>query len=164
MQIKRLFPGDDTTAVARLCAEVQALHAAAEPHRYKQPGRRFVAETARWFASLLPDHDCFILLGTVEGEAVAYASAALIRNFANIYQPAYLTLYVDQFGVTERQRGHGYGRLLLDELIEIGRSNRADNITLDVQAFNAGAIGFYRRCGFTDRRHRMVLALADEAA
>ena len=55
MQIKRLFPGDDTTAVARLCAEVQALHAAAEPHRYKQPGRRFVAETARWAETALAD-------------------------------------------------------------------------------------------------------------
>lgn len=164
MVIQRLIAGDDTTAVARLCAEVQALHAAAEPHRYKRPGRRFIAETAEWFASLLPDLDRFVILATVDGDPVAYASAALIYRDDGIYQPEHCSLYIDQFGVTETQRGNGYGRALLDVLIEIARVNEADDITLDVQAFNSGAIGFYRRCGFEFGRYRMVLPMENDDA
>ena len=161
MEIQRLIVGDDTTAVARLCAEVQALHAAAEPHRYKRPGRRFIAETAKWFTSLLPDLDRFVILATENGDPVAYASAALIYRDDGIYQPEHCALYIDQFGVTEKQRGNGYGRVLLDVLIEIARVNEADDITLDVQAFNIGAVAFYRHCGFRDGRYRMVLPMGD---
>ena len=164
MEIQRLLPGDDTTAVARLSAEVQALHAAAEPHRYKKPGRRFVTETAKWFASLLSDIDRFVLLGTVDGEAVAYASAALIYYAGDIYRPESSMLYIDQFGVTAKRRGLGYGRALLDVLVEIGRYNDAQDITLDVQAFNSDAIGFYQHCGFRERRYRMALALGNRHA
>ncbi len=160
--IQRLIPGDDTTAVARLCAEVQALHAAAEPHRYKHPGRRFIAETAKWFTSLLSDLDRFVILVTENGDPVAYASTELIYRDDGIYGPAHCALYIDQFGVTETQRGKGYGRALLDVLVEIARVNEADDITLDVQAFNTGAIGFYRHCGFRDGRYRMVLPIEDE--
>lgn len=158
MEIQRLVPGDDTTVVARLCREVQAMHAAVDPVHYRKPGRRFVAEAARWFASLLSDLDRFVLLGTVSGEPVAYASAALIEHPKDMYHNAYFTLYVDQFGVSEKQRGKGYGRLFVQGLIEIGRINEVHDITLDVQAFNSGAVEFYRRCGFDMQRHRMMLA------
>ena len=164
MEIHRLLPGDDTATVARLSAEVQALHAAAEPHRYKKPGRKFITETARWFASLLPDIDRFVLLGTVAGEPVAYASAALIYYAGDVYRPESSTLYIDQFGVTAKQRGHGYGRALLDVLVEIGRYNDAQAITLDVQAFNSDAIGFYQHYGFRERRYRMALPLEERGA
>lgn len=158
MEIQRLVPGDDTMVVARLCHEVQMLHAAADPARYREPGQRFVDEAARWFASLLPDLDRFVLLGTVSGEPVAYASAALIEYPKDMYHNAYFTLYVDQFGVTEKQRGKGYGRLFVQGLVQIGRINEVHDITLDVQAFNSGAVEFYRRCGFDMQRYRMVLA------
>lgn len=161
MEILRLIPGDDTTAVARLCAEVQALHAAAQPHRYKHPGRKFIVETAKWFTSLLPDLDRFVILATENGDPVAYASAALIYRDDGIYQPAHCALYIDQFGVTETQRGKGYGRALLEVLVEIARVNEADDIKLDVQAFNTGAIEFYRRCGFHTSRYHMVLPIGD---
>ena len=164
MVIQRLIPGDDTTPVARLCAEVQALHAAAEPHRYKRPGRRFVTETAKWFSSLLPNFDHFVILATVNGDPVAYASAQLTYREDGIYAPKHCALYVDQFGVTETQRGKGYGRALLDVLVEIARVIEAEDIKLDVQAFNTGAIEFYRRCGFHTSRHHMVLTIGDNHA
>ena len=49
----------------------------------------------------------------------------------------------------------------MDVLIEIARVNEAEEITLDVQAFNTDAIEFYRHCGFRNGRHRMVLPMED---
>ena len=49
-------------------------------------------------------------------------------------------------------------QLFVQGLVQIGRINEVHDITLDVQAFNSGAVEFYRRCGFDMQRYRMVLA------
>ena len=43
---------------------------------------------------------------------------------------------IDQLCVTATERGHGYGRRLLDEIDERARGRRADAVELAVWLFN----------------------------
>ncbi len=50
--------------------------------------------------------------------------------------------------VAPRAQGHGFGRLLLDELEQRARSRGAAHVILEVRADNLAALGLYERSGY----------------
>jgi GNAT superfamily N-acetyltransferase len=55
-------------------------------------------------------------------------------------------LYIGQFYLEPEHRGQGIGRALLAEAVNLARENQCVGIYLDT--FDAGALAFYRKCGF----------------
>ncbi len=55
-------------------------------------------------------------------------------------------LYIGQFYLEPEWRGKGIGRALLAEAEKLARENNCVGIYLDT--FDAGALEFYRKCGF----------------
>ena len=55
-------------------------------------------------------------------------------------------LYIGQFYLDPERRGQGIGRALLAEAEILARENECVGIYLDT--FDAGALAFYRKCGF----------------
>lgn len=75
--------------------------------------------------------------------------------------------------VHPQARGCGYGRLLLEDLLEAAKRLRADTVLLEVRPSNTTAIGLYQSVGFNEiglrkdyypahngREHALLLALA----
>ena len=56
-------------------------------------------------------------------------------------------LHID---LLERVRGQGFGRLLIDQLLEELRRRGSAGVHLDVDIDNANAIAFYRHLGFNE--------------
>ncbi|MCB9561937.1 MAG: GNAT family N-acetyltransferase [Kofleriaceae bacterium] len=146
---------DDAAALASLCAEVQALHVAAMPHLY----RRFddLAPVIADFRDRLGDDARASWIAEVDGVAAGYVCTQVVRQAAHVYALARAHLYVDQMGVRADLRGRGVGRALIDEVRAHARALALPRVVLDVQGFNAGAEAFYRRLGFTTRKHTMDL-------
>ena len=54
-------------------------------------------------------------------------------------------LYLEDIVVTEHMRGKGIGKLLFDQLIEIGREQQFSGMVWQVLNWNEPAINFYRK-------------------
>lgn len=59
---------------------------------------------------------------------------------------------VDQLIIKKEFRYHGYGKMLMDKVREIGKENKCDRIELDCWMFNSNAIAMYEHIGFDRQR------------
>lgn len=78
------------------------------------------------------------------GAVVGYGGLDLAGETADV-----MTIAVDP-----ARRGHGLGRVLLDELLERARRAGAEQVLLEVRADNPAAIGLYEAHGFEELRRR----------
>ncbi|MEE0700110.1 MAG: GNAT family N-acetyltransferase [Bacilli bacterium] len=70
----------------------------------------------------------------------------------NIKEKHSKKIHIDQLIVTEKSRGHGYGKLLMNELIKIGKENNCERVELDCWTFNENALAMYEHIGFKKQR------------
>ena len=77
-----------------------------------------------------------------------YEDNALVGllEFDHIYE----RLEIVNIYVKEEVRGKGIGSKLMEKLISYGKDNKCSNITLEVKRCNLGAIGLYKKYGFSE--------------
>jgi GNAT superfamily N-acetyltransferase len=68
------------------------------------------------------------------------------RYFATVERPLYLL----GMAVDPARQGTGIGRRCIEDAVTICRAWPADALCLDAYNADAGAGGFYRKCGFTE--------------
>ncbi len=56
---------------------------------------------------------------------------------------------VDEFCVHESCRGHGIGKVMVEDIHALARAFRCTDLQLNVYPQNDDAVGFYQKCGFT---------------
>jgi ribosomal protein S18 acetylase RimI-like enzyme len=66
------------------------------------------------------------------------------------FTPCAKVLYLINMAVAPDRQRSGVGRALLDDALTVVRSVPADAIRLDAYDCDAGAAGFYRKCGYTE--------------
>lgn len=139
--------GDEET-IASLLVDIHTLHAKGRPDLFGKGHAKFDAEAVRrMFHS--DDQPFFV---ADDGESVVgYAICKKIRN-QNPVQGDYTTLYLDDLNVDERARRRGVGSALLDACRAYAKASGCYNLTLNVWAFNEGAIAFYQKNGFACQR------------
>ena len=59
-----------------------------------------------------------------------------------------------RIAVLPKQRGHGYSRKLMDQMMEDAKNNQITDLTLEVRAGNEPAIGLYKAYGFVEEAVR----------
>lgn len=67
------------------------------------------------------------------------------------FTPVARSLYLRDMAVQPERQRRGVGRRCLDQAVEIARAWPADAIRLDAYDADAGAGGFYARCGFREK-------------
>ena len=67
------------------------------------------------------------------------------------FTPAKRPLYLTGMAVSVAHQGQGLGRMALEDACTIAEEWPADAVRLDAYDADAGAGGFYARCGFTVR-------------
>lgn len=139
--------GDEET-IASLLVDIHTLHAKGRPDLFGKGHAKFDAEAVRrMFHS---DDQPFFVADDGE-DVVGYAICKKIRN-QNPVQGDYTTLYLDDLNVDERARRRGVGSALLDACRAYAKASGCYNLTLNVWAFNEGAIAFYQKNGFACQR------------
>jgi GNAT superfamily N-acetyltransferase len=66
------------------------------------------------------------------------------------FSPCSKALYLLGMAVTPPRQGHGIGRKCLEEAVRIARTWPSDALRLDAFEGDAGAGGFYSRCGWCE--------------
>jgi ribosomal protein S18 acetylase RimI-like enzyme len=151
MRVRAAGP-DDVAALARLNAEVQKLHRAAMPDRYRDPP---LGELEDWMRRLLADPDVVLLIAEEDGSALGFAVVRREVSPGNTFALPRLRAMVEGIGVATTARRRGAGRALMAGAEELARSWGAAAIVLDVQSFNTDAESFYRALGYATVTRRM---------
>lgn len=142
--------GDEETIAALLVA-IHAQHAEGRPDLFGKGHAKYTADAVR----TMFDDPTLVILVAVEDDAVlGYAIAKLCEN-KNPAQGAYVTFYIDDLNVSASARRKGVGSALLDACRRLAKEKNCYNVTLNVWAFNEGAIRFYEANGF--KVQRMIL-------
>ena len=65
------------------------------------------------------------------------------------------TMWVDQLVIDKQYQKKGYGKLLLDKVIELAKQENCERIELECWAFNDNAVGMYNHIGFSEQRVKL---------
>ena len=139
---------DDAALISSLNADVQAIHAAALPERFKGPGAETFPPSAA--AGLLA-----VLVAETDGAPSGYAYAEVIRRAESSFHHAYDTVYLHHISVRSAHRRCGVGKHLIEAVRAAGNELGISLMTLDVWSFNDDAREFFRRHGFTPYIERL---------
>ena len=143
----------DAELVSALNADVQAIHAAALPWRFKSPGPGTFppAEAAALIAR--PGHIVFI--AEADSEPAGYAYAEVIRRPETAFHHAHESIYLHHISVKPSHRRFGVGAALLAAVRAAGKELGIELLTADVWSFNEGARAFFARHGLTPYIERL---------
>lgn len=137
----------DADLVSALNADVQAIHAAAQPQRFKSPGANAFQPSAA--AALIARSGNLVFIAEDDGEAAGYAYAEVVRRPETAFHHAYDSIYLHHISVKPTHRRRGVGVALLEAVRSAGQEAGIDLLTADVWSFNEDARAFFRRHGFT---------------
>ena len=149
--LRRAVPGD-AALLRELNREVQALHAAAWPRRFKPT----VSDQAP-FAAMLAEPEAQAFIAEVHGKPAGYCYVTVQRRPKNAFTTACTTLYIDQIAVLRAYQGHGVGAALIGRAKALVDELAADRLALDVWEFNARARRFFAGQGFAVYNERMQI-------
>jgi ribosomal protein S18 acetylase RimI-like enzyme len=144
---------EDAALVSSLNADVQALHAAALPHRFKSP-------TAETFppaeaAELLNNPATLAFIAEIDSVPAGYAYAEKMAQPETSFRHAYEMVYIHHVSVRPQFRRRGVGTALLAAVRTAASDAGLTLIALDVWTFNDVARAFFARHGFTAYNERL---------
>lgn len=139
--------GDETT-IATLLVAIHAQHAEGRPDLFGKGSAKYGEKEV---LSLFDHAEQPILVAEEDGCVLGYAICKLSEN-KNPAQGSYTTLYIDDLNVSAAARRKGVGTALLDACRSLAAERGCYNVTLNVWAFNEGAIAFYEKNGFSTQR------------
>lgn len=84
---------------------------------------------------------------------IGYYNDELVGYLAyEIKEKATKFIWIDEFVITESERGKGYGTFLMEELNNITEKEQVKRIELNVFSFNENAIKLYKKLGYKEQR------------
>lgn len=122
--------------------EVAALYDELAPMKKNDP-----AVCSERYRSMMDRDDLVVLAAREDGRMIGTAMGILCPSLLFGGKPF---LVIEDVIVTEKCRGRGVGRALLDALDELALENGCSYAILVSSGFRAGAHAFYQKLGFTD--------------
>ena len=143
----RFAKAGDETAIAALLERIYEQHAEGRPDLFGGGKSKYTAEDV---LKLFDKHDAPIFVAVNDKDAVIGYAFCVIKEFTS---PAhYKTLYLDDLNVDASARRMGVATALMDACRSYGKEKDCYNLTLNVWAFNEGALRFYEKNGFHQQR------------
>jgi ribosomal protein S18 acetylase RimI-like enzyme len=143
----------DAAAIVVLNADVQGVHAAALPWRFKPPGPGTFTLTDAAALIAAPNHVTFI--AEVAGDPAGYAYAEVVRRPETAQHHAHQMVYLHHISVRPDYRRKGVGRALIEAVRAAGKDAGIDLLALDVWSFNDAARAFFAGQGLRTYNERM---------
>ncbi len=144
IQVRPAKP-EDAQAISNLNKQVQAIHAAAMPWRFKAPGPDTFPPAE--VQSLLSAETTILLLAEAGATPAGYVYAEVVRQPETSLTHAYDVIYVHHISVDAQFRRSGAGTKLLDAVRVAAKALGIETIALDVWSFNVSAKAFFGRSG-----------------
>jgi GNAT superfamily N-acetyltransferase len=135
----------DEPALIGLFRQVHALHVAARPDLFDDPGE---GRAMQEVALMLSDTDAALLVAEAGGAVVGLVYVVLEHRPRRPGALGRRTALTDVLAVDEAWRGRGIGTALMQAAVEWGEGQGVDEHLVRVHAFNRGARRLYEQLGY----------------
>ena len=145
----------DIPRLLELLTQVDMVHHRGRPDLFRGPATKY---SAAELEGLLRDGARAVFVCTEEDSRVLGHAFCEFRQITDsaVLAPV-RTLYIDDICVDEACRGRGVGKALYERVLAFARETGCHNVTLNVWAFNEGALAFYEAAGFRTYRRYMEM-------
>lgn len=146
----RVFEASDESAVIALLQELQAAEVPMNPHLrpVDEIGRPYLDETRDWCSKNAGVMLVAILHDVIIGYACVLADCT--EEGKDSERP-YHYAYVADLVITRKERGQGYGKLMLQHCEQLARDRGQTIFRIGVMSENRSALRLYHAFGFRDR-------------
>lgn len=140
----------DLGGINRLLQQVLTVHHNGRPDLFKGGTKKYTDEqlTAILGDDRTPVFAAFDDAGTLCG----YAFCERQQHVGHNILTDIVTLYIDDLCVDESCRGQHIGSALYAHVLDYAKATGCYNVTLNVWAFNEGAVRFYERMGMKPQK------------
>lgn len=165
----RLATEWDLPEVLAIHRQVHALHVANRPDIYRMPEEDALFSV--FLSGLKKPESYLLVVETADSPSCSGQDAFHLQKVAGyaviLYRhPGEMCLasrrtgaFIDDFGIDEKHRRHGYGRELMNAVVAHAKKHHADDLSLNVWAFNHDAERFYQSFGMTPKQQTLELQL-----
>lgn len=152
----RFAKQSDFPDIFHIQEQVHKVHVNGRPDIFKMPEER-----AQLHQSLLDasQKDNFLIFVCEADDTVVGYALVRLASPCNSILPPRPFYYIEEFGVEETCRHHGYGSELMYGIIDHAKEHQAASISLNVWGFNENAENFYRNFGMTTMKTDLELQL-----
>ena len=149
MKIRRALTGD-IDRLGDLLSQVLDVHHNARPDIFRSGARKYTDSELREI--LCDESRPVFVYEDDEGSVLGYAFCIFIRHENDNILTDINTLYIDDLCVDSKCRGKGIGKELYNYVLDFARAAGCYNVTLNVCADNASALGFYESLGLRKQK------------
>ena len=139
----------DRQGVERIARQVHGLHVEWRPDIFEMPETLFDEER---FNRAVQERNLYV--AKLDGAVIGYVLLK-IRSYDWPGVVFRRVMLVDEFGVDEALRNHGFGKCMMEDVHALAKAFRCTDLQLGVYPQNDDAVGFYQKCGFTIRSIEM---------
>ena len=132
----------DRSAVNELALQSHMLHVQWRPDIYNAVEEYFNDEE---FAQLIRERKLYV--AKLDTTVAGFTLLSQQRFEGSGIVPRKV-MSVDEFVVHETCRGHGIGKVMMEDIHALARAFRCSDLQLKVYPQNDDAVGFYQKCGF----------------
>ena len=147
----------DVDAFYGFYAQVQSIHAGAEPEFFRPPENDETFQA--FFESLLSDPDQHLVFACVDEVEVGCIQYFLGLRSRNIYQPERRVAYIHGLVVDKAHRRAGCAAILIEHVKQEARRQDVALMGIDFWSFNEAARACFEKAGFKVSREFMWLGL-----
>ena len=132
----------DREAVNALAMQVHELHVQWRPDLFESQEELYSEDR---FRKALQQRQLYV--ARLETAVVGYA-LLLTETMERPGMRTRKVMTVDEFCVHESCRGHGIGKVMMEDIHALEKAFRCTDLQLKVYPQNDDAVGFYQQCGF----------------
>lgn len=148
---------EDLDAFYGFFAQVQSIHADAEPEFFRPPVKDEALR--QYFESMVEDPDNHLLFACLDGVEVGFIHFFLGLRPQNIFQQERLVGYIHGLVVSEEHRQTGCASMLIEHVKQAAKRENISLLGIDFWSFNDVARTCYEKAGFKMRKEFMWLSL-----
>ena len=143
----------------RLLKQVGQVHHLGRPDLFRDGAQKYNEADLQ---ALLTDEDRPIFVAEENGQVLGYGFCILEKTENNPVLNDHFSCYIDDLCVDETIRGRGIGKAIYRHIAAFARELGCDSVTLNVWAFNEGAMKFYESLGLKPRKTVMERVLEED--
>lgn len=145
---------DDYSGISRLKEEIHKMHRDAEPYFFKATDNILSLE---YYEAELNRGGVFVLEN--EEELIGYMFIVIRDIVGNPVIKDQKILFINDLCILSNKRNKGYGKFMMDEISNYGKTQKVTSIELEVWKFNESAIDFYKNYGMRESRIKMRMEI-----
>jgi diamine N-acetyltransferase len=118
-----------------------------------------ISRSKKWFEDIIKDKKQFLLFGYENNNPIGFIHFEIVSPKSHPVIRTQKHIHLHDIFIDRKYRGKKYGKNIFDEMLNIAKKNRINQIWLNVWFFNQDAISFYSKLGFKTFSMKMRLSL-----